>query len=266
MEPTAGIIRVVKVPGAELRPAARVFVLVGGIAFVASLGYFLYSYDVTFGRPVGDPGIVAPVAWNVLLFSAFALHHSVFAREGVRAWVARTWQSLERSVYVWVASLLLAVTCFLWLPVRGVVWEVGGPLAWVLRALQLAGLWVSVRSAGLIGIWELAGIQGRRPEGLRLPANGAMDSPLVAGGLQASAEFQPVGPYAWVRHPIYLGWFLIVFSMPTMTMTQLVFAVVSCAYVLIAIPLEERSLRRTSAGTYERYMRQVRWKLIPYVF
>ena len=69
-----------------------------------------------------------------------------------------------------------------------------------------------------------------------------------------------------MRHPIYSGWFLIVFSVTPMTMTRLVFAVVSCAYVLLAIPLEERTLRNSSEGAYDRYARQVRSKLLPGVY
>jgi protein-S-isoprenylcysteine O-methyltransferase Ste14 len=69
-----------------------------------------------------------------------------------------------------------------------------------------------------------------------------------------------------VRHPIYLGWFLLVFAVATMTMTRLAFALISCAYVLVAIPLEERSLLRNSAGTYADYMRKVPWRLVPRVY
>jgi protein-S-isoprenylcysteine O-methyltransferase Ste14 len=69
-----------------------------------------------------------------------------------------------------------------------------------------------------------------------------------------------------VRHPIYSGWFLLVFSVPVMTMTRFVFALTSSVYLLIAIPLEERSLRLSSSGAYDRYMREVRWKLLPRVF
>jgi protein-S-isoprenylcysteine O-methyltransferase Ste14 len=79
-------------------------------------------------------------------------------------------------------------------------------------------------------------------------------------------EFKTTGPYRWVRHPIYLGWFLIAFGAGTMTMTRFVFAVVSCAYVLIAIPFEERSIRRASNGAYDRYMKQVPRKLVPGVY
>jgi protein-S-isoprenylcysteine O-methyltransferase Ste14 len=56
---------------------------------------------------------------------------------------------------------------------------------------------------------------------------------------------------------------LIVFSVGTMTMTRFVFAVVSCAYILVAIPFEERSLTSASGGAYDRYMQRVRRKLIP---
>jgi protein-S-isoprenylcysteine O-methyltransferase Ste14 len=50
---------------------------------------------------------------------------------------------------------------------------------------------------------------------------------------------------------------------PVMTMTRLVFALVSCAYLLIAIPLEERTMRSSQDGGYEGYMRKVRWRLVP---
>jgi protein-S-isoprenylcysteine O-methyltransferase Ste14 len=57
-----------------------------------------------------------------------------------------------------------------------------------------------------------------------------------------------------------------VFCASTMTMTRLVFAVTSSAYLLVAIPLEERSLRQSSRGAYDDYMRKVPWKLVPYLF
>ncbi len=76
-------------------------------------------------------------------------------------------------------------------------------------------------------------------------------------------DFKTRGPYGWVRHPIYSGWFLMVLAASPMTMTRLVFALVSCAYLVAAIPFEERSLRHASSGGYDRYMAQVRWKLVP---
>ena len=130
-------------------------------------------------------------------------------------------QPLERSFYVWIASVLFIVVCALWRPVPGVAWRVDEPFVWVLRAVQAAGVWLTLRSAVALDIRDLAG--------LRAAAGGAI-------------EFKTSGPYGWVRHPIYTGWFLMVFAASPMTMTRLVFAVVSCAYLIIAIPFEERSM------------------------
>ena len=66
--------------------------------------------------------------------------------------------------------------------------------------------------------------------------------------------------------PIYSGWFLIVFATGTMTMTRFVCAAISGIYLMVAIPLEERSLLASSNGAYADYRREVRWKLVPWVY
>ena len=53
---------------------------------------------------------------------------------------------------------------------------------------------------------------------------------------------QTRGFYGFVRHPVYFAWVLMVFGAPHMTMTRLTFAVMSTAYLAIAIPFEERGL------------------------
>ena len=238
-------------------PAARAFAWAGAVLFLASLGYFLFSYVTRFGIVALGPLSAAAVAWDVALFSVFAMHHSVFARVPIRNLVTRTFPHLERSVYVWVASVLLILVCALWQPVAGVAWDVRGGGTWPLRLLQALGIWLSLYSAAIIDVWELSGIRQ-----LDSTPNGQSSGV----GSFGSWEFSARGPYGWVRHPIYLGWFLVVFCVTTMTMTRLVFAVVSCVYVLIAIPFEERSLRNTTNGAYERYRRQVRWRLLPRVY
>jgi protein-S-isoprenylcysteine O-methyltransferase Ste14 len=230
-------------------PAVRVFAWTGAAVFVGALGYFLFSYWFRFASAAPGPGAAAAIAWNTTIFSIFALHHSVFARERVRAWIARIVPpGLERSVYVWVASVLFILVCALWQPVGGVVWQVHGWPRWGLVALQLFGVWLSVRAASAIDVFELAGLRPHRP------------------AAAAPVEFKTTGPYGWVRHPIYSGWFLIVFSVETMTATRLVFAVVSSLYVLVAIPFEERSLRATTGGAYNTYAGQVKWKLVPGIY
>src|SRR5262249_50275755 len=111
-------------------------------------------------------------------------------------------------------------------------------------------------SAAVIDVLELAGVR-QLDQGA-----GTRSSPTD----RPRQEFKTSGPYGWVRHPIYSGWFLIVFSEPVMSATRLTFALVSCGYLLLAIPLEERTLRGSTGGAYERYAAQVRWKLVPGVY
>jgi protein-S-isoprenylcysteine O-methyltransferase Ste14 len=130
------------------------------------------------------------------------------------------------------------------------------PAGWLLYLLMAAGAWLSFRSAAAIDIWELAGVrQGLTPSS-QLPLRNSVDT----------GAFKTTGPYGLVRHPIYLGWFLMVFGVPRMTGTRLMFAVVSCVYLLIAIPLEERTLRQTTAGKYDEYIRLVPWRIVPGIY
>ena len=222
----------------------------GAGLFVLSLSYFIYSYWAVFGRRTDGPLGAGGVVWNVVLFSVFALHHTVCARERIRGALTQALGPLERSFYVWVASLLFIAVCRLWLPLPGIVWEVEGAARFILIFLQIGGITFSVYSAAAIDIWELAGIR-------------QLNSQLPTPNSQKEFEFKTTGPYGLVRHPIYLGWFLIVFAVGTMTTTRFVFAVVSCVYILLAVPFEERSLRRSTNGAYDRYIQKVPRKLVP---
>ena len=249
-------------PGPTLAP--RVFAWGGAAAFAVSLAYFLYTYIVTFSETASPSN--APwraVAMDVGLFGLFAAHHSAFARTRLRHWVAGLVSpDLERSVFVWVASLLLFAVCVLWVPLPGVAWEMTGAWRWIMGVPLLIGIWLTLRSAGIIDVWELAGIRQLSTADYRLPTPGRSQVPMPSG----ATEFKTSGPYGLVRHPIYLGWILVVFSVPTMTMTRLVFAVVSCLYLVVAIPFEERTIIATAGDGYRDYMRRVRSRLVPGVW
>jgi len=245
--------------GAVPQRLARPIALGGLLFFVGALIFFAYQYLVAFGREATGTISARAVVANVALFTVFALHHSLFARDTVRKRITRTVGVLERSAYVWIASALFIAVCAWWQPIAGAAWRIDEPAAaWLLRAAQLAGVWLTLRSALMIDVLELAGLKQVRQV--------QKDPPRVLSDPTEQTPFKTSGPYGWVRHPIYSGWFLFVFALPTMQMTQFIFAVTSSAYLLIAIPLEERSLRHSSAGAYDLYMQQVRWKLLPHVF
>ncbi len=133
------IIERVSSPDGRVSRPGRVFAWLGALLFGTSLAYFLFSYAITFGENQQTTPLGTAIAWDLALFTLFALHHSVFARERVRSLVARTVPAaLERSFYVWIASLLLIAVCALWRPVTGVAWSIAAPLGWLMYGVLAA--------------------------------------------------------------------------------------------------------------------------------
>ena len=231
--------------------AVRAVAWSGAAVFGVSLIYFLYSYLLRFGaEPSASPGWRIP--GNVLLFSLFALHHSVFARSAVKALVQRVVPPvLERPLYNWAASLLFILTCAAWMRLPGELYRLDGVIRYAAYAVQVAGLIVTARAAARLDVWHLAGVR-----------------PLLATGTHAGAPaaLETTGLYGVVRHPVYSGWLLVVFGTPDMTYTRLLFAAVSTAYLVAAVPLEERGLVRAFGDAYLAYRRQVRWRMLPWIY
>jgi len=226
----------------------RLFVWLGGAIFVGALLFAVWWYSVWLATAAPFAGAGA-IAADTVLFSLFALHHSLFARDAVKRAMARVIpERLLRSVYVWIASVLLALVFVLWQPIGGEVYDDGGSLAIGHLIAQLAGIVLIALSVRAIDPLELAGI---RQPGERRPAG---------AGLQIS------GPYRLVRHPLYLGWTLAVFGVAHMTGDRLAFSIVSTLYLAIAVPWEERSLIDTFGDDYVRYQRLVPWRMIPFIY
>ncbi len=74
--------------------------LAGGAVFVISLVYFGAAYTSGFRKARYDPAgsVWLPVLIDIAFFSVFALHHSVFARTGLKAWIRRTRPARARAI------------------------------------------------------------------------------------------------------------------------------------------------------------------------
>jgi protein-S-isoprenylcysteine O-methyltransferase Ste14 len=220
----------------------------GALLFATSLAYFAFAYARRYALPA-DPStnLAMAVTIDVLLFSVFALHHSVLARSGIKTRLAGVIPSaLERTIYVWVASVLFIVVCAAWQLVPGTLWHVTGPAVWLLHAVQVGAVMVAIAAGRAVDVFEFAGVRE------------ALSRPAIDSRTPTSR-----GPYGVVRHPLYLAFLLAVWPMPLMTGTRLVFALVSTIYVLIAIPMEERDLRRTFGQDYDAYSERVKYRLLP---
>ena len=235
------------------QPAGHLAVAtLGGLTFVASLAYFALSYTGRFGvvlDPASGPARSAVIV-DAALFTAFALHHSIFARTGVKTAITRLVpQDLERSAYVWIASVLFILVCAWWQPVPGVFWRLEGAARVAAVVVQVIAGAATLVAARQLGVLRLAGVQ-------QVSATESTEPPTLDDS----------GLYGVVRHPIYLAWVALVWAAPTMTATRLTFAAISTAYLVAAVPFEERDLHRLFGEAYARYARRVRWRIIPWLY
>lgn len=225
----------------------RAMAWLGGATFVASLAWCGWWYFVALGEAAAASGGGAALAFDVALLTIFAAHHSLFAREAVKRQLRKIPAHLVRTLYVWVASLLLIGAIALWRPIGGELYRAHGVQLLAHLAVQLVGLSLIARAVTGLDPLELAGIRDARRE----PRPSAL---------------QIGGPYRLVRHPLYLGWILLFAGIGHMTGDRLAFAAATSLYLIIAIPLEERSLVQSFGDEYRRYRARVRWRVIPFVY
>jgi methanethiol S-methyltransferase len=226
--------------------------LYGVTSYAVFFGTFLYAIGFigNFGVPRALDGEVIGGFWRSLgvdlcLLGAFAVQHSLMARPFFKRWLTRfVPESAERSTYVLASSLALIALFVHWRPLGGEAWMVTDA---TLRGLLWGGFafgWLLVLVATfLINHFDLFGL---RQVWLQL-----------RGRPYTHLAFSTPGPYRYVRHPLYVGWFFAFWCTPTMTASHLLFAIATSAYILVAIQFEERDLVAHFGETYRSYKARV---------
>jgi len=231
----------------------------GLICYAVFFATFLYALGFVgnFGVPRsidGEPRMYFSTALliDLGLLGIFAVQHSLMARPYFKRWLTQFIPtSAERSTYVLFSSIALIALFACWQPIGGMVWDVADPAGRAVLYVLFAFGWSLVLiSTFLINHFDLFGL---RQIWLQL-----------RGRPYTALQFGTPGPYKLIRHPLYLGWFFAFWATPTMTVTHLVFALATTAYILIAIQLEERDLIDALGDDYRQYRARVPM-IIPFV-
>ncbi len=227
--------------------------LYGIVCYAAFFVTFLYAAGfignllVPKGIDSGEEaGLLNALLVNGLLLTVFAVQHSLMARPAFKKWwTGIVGKAAERSTYVLFSSLALLLLFWFWVPVKTVVWEVQDVmLRNIITAVYLLGLTIVFLSSFMINHFDLFGLKqvyenmvGKNPE---------------------EPTFTTNYLYGLVRHPIMLGFLIMLWAAPTMSVGHFFFTVGGTLYIYIAVKyLEERDLRKMIGAQYEDYQRRV---------
>jgi protein-S-isoprenylcysteine O-methyltransferase Ste14 len=269
-----------------LRVLALLYGLVAYVAFLAVMLYFVLftGYYVMpeawQERLYNQPIYISPQGWtlritsvdmghfegvfdaltiDLLLLAAFAVQHSLMARQGFkRLWTKIVPQPVERSKYVLFSSLVLALLFWQWRPIPEYVevWNFGRVThPWPFKAFQVAfwiGWAVVLASSFIINHFDLFGLR--------------QVWTYLRGREYQPIEFKAPLLYRFVRHPLMLGLLIAFWAVPTMTLGRGLFSLGMTVYILVGILLEEQSLVGAYGESYLNYRRRtsmllpLRWR------
>jgi methanethiol S-methyltransferase len=188
---------------------------------------------------------------NAVLILQFPIAHSFFLTKTGNRWLARLvpgehGKTLATTTYATIASVQLMALFMLWTP-SGVVWWRADGAAFFILCAAYAASWAILAKAsydagaevqsGALGWLSL--LQNRRPVFPDMPTTGL---------------------FRVIRHPIYAGFILTLWTVPVWTPDQLAVAISFTAYCLAAPILKERRFARLYGQRFTAYRAHV-----PYV-
>jgi protein-S-isoprenylcysteine O-methyltransferase Ste14 len=220
----------------------------GAVSYGIFFATFLYLVGFLSGLVVPktiDSGTAGPLGTALLVDTAlillFGVQHSVMARSRFKAWWTRFVPApIERSTYVLASSAVLIAMIGLWQPIPAPVWDATSAIGrGALTALLFGGVGLVLYATFLIDHFDLFGLR----------------QVVLYFRKRSYSERHFVMPmlYRFIRHPLYLGWFITFWATPTMSAGHFLFALGMSVYILIAIPMEERDLEALHGESYRRW-------------
>ena len=220
------------------------------VPFTVSIGggaLVLFAYFLLFGTPFAldiAHSHATRLAWDSLLCVMFFLQHSGMVRRSARERVARWVRApYYAALYSIASAITLLAVILLWQPTDQFLFRLRGPARWL--SVCTAGLAI----AGFA--WGVRALRGFDPFGaLPLKAD-------LRGAPTPPPTFVALGPYRYVRHPLYLFMLVLIWSTPRLSTDQLLFNVLWTVWIVVGAKLEERDLVADFGTTYHQYQLSV---------
>ncbi len=185
--------------------------------------------------------------WDGFISIAFFVQHSVMIRRGFRSRFASILPSSYHGIIFTIASgIVLTGVVVTWQPTTIVLYEFHGASRLLFRAVFFLGL-----AGCLWSSYTLRSARSCDPFGL------AAASEHLSGGQTRTPELVLKGPYACVRHPVYLMVILLIWSCPEVTVDRLLFNVLWTLWIYIGASLEEADMEEDFGRSFREYRKRV---------
>lgn len=182
---------------------------------------------------------------NTGLITIFGIQHSIMARTGFKQWLVRYIPAAaERSTYMMMSGIMSIVAIYFWQDIPGTIWSVDNSIAQIVL-WSIYGLgWAYLLLATFVtNHFELMGLRQvylyfRNKTYTKLP-------------------FTRRFMYRYSRHPMMLGFFIGMWSIPVMSVSHFIMSVLLTVYIFIGVFLEERDLVKQFGETYRKYKQEI---------
>ena len=216
-------------------------VLFGGLSLILFLLFLLTGSPEFVSFNLGPNEVLW---WDTGLCIAFFFQHSIMVRKSFRqrlAWLLPP--EFEGAVYAIASGIALLILM--------VLWQKSGPpfmgprgffrwLFYIAYLLSFIGFFWGARALGAFDPYGLKPILGR-----------------LRGKRPRRMSFVVMGPYRWVRHPLYLFMILMIWACPDLTADRLLFNGLWTVWIVMGSILEERDLVFEFGDVYREYQRKV---------
>jgi len=213
--------------------------------YIAFVGTFLYAAgfvgNIYLAKTL-DSEPLMPVVPALLidggLILVFVLQYNFLQSSPMRRWMSRFIpESIERSTVVLLACTNFFLLMWQWQPIGGLIWEIDNHVAKIiLLVINLIGCSIIFISTFFINHFDFTGLRQTWMHMLKKPYH--------------SLPFRDPLFYRLAKHPLHLGLVIALWSTPMMTVAHLFFTLLTTAYVLTSIQLEERQLLFQSGQGY----------------